>query len=82
MSAKGCHVCLTKANGEQAKGGGHGESGAVAKGEPTESKLKEARSTAELATHPAANAALVIKEFAEVFGGLDAKEVGGGWQLA
>jgi hypothetical protein len=76
MSAKGCHVCLTKTNGEQAKGGRYVEPGAVAKGEPSESKLKDARSTAKLAIHPGVNAALVIKEFAEVFGGLDAVEVG------
>src|SRR5687767_14746456 len=39
MSAKGCHVCLTKANGEQAKGGGHVEPAAVAKVKPTDSEL-------------------------------------------
>jgi hypothetical protein len=69
MSAKGCHVCLTKT------GGRHVEPVAVAKVE-LENKLKEARGTAKLATHPGVNAAMVIKEFAEVFGGLDAGEVG------
>jgi hypothetical protein len=69
MSAKGCHVCLTKT------GGRHVEPVAVAKVE-LENKLKEARGTAKLVTHPDVNAALVIKEFAEVFGGLDAVEVG------
>ena len=54
--------------------GGHfpvAPAGAVAKAEPTESKLKEARSTAKLAIHPAANAAMVIKEFCDHFGDLD-----------
>jgi hypothetical protein len=69
MSAKGCHVCLTKT------GGRHVEPVAVAKVE-LENKLKEARGTAKLVTHPGVNAAMVIKEFAEVFGGLDAGEVG------
>jgi hypothetical protein len=52
--------------------GGHpvAPAGAVAKAEPSESKLKEARSTAKLALHPAANAALVIKEFSDHFGHL------------
>ena len=59
MSAKGCHVCR------------HVEPGAVAK---AENKLR-ARNQAKLVTHPGVNAALVIKEFAEVFGGLDAVEV-------
>jgi hypothetical protein len=40
----------------------------VAKAEPTEGKLREARSTAKLVIHPAANAALVIKEFSDHFG--------------
>jgi hypothetical protein len=62
MSAKGCHVCR------------HVEPGAVAKAEP-ENKLKAARNQAKLVTHPGVNAAMVIKEFAEVFGGLDAVEV-------
>jgi hypothetical protein len=53
-------VCLTKTNG-------HVEPGAS---ESTESKLKEARGTAELATPPAVNAAMVIKEFGERFGDL------------
>jgi hypothetical protein len=62
MSGKGCHVCR------------HVEPGAVAKAEP-ENKLKAAMSTAKLVTHPGVTAAMVIKEFAEVFGGLDAGEV-------
>lgn len=64
MSAKGCHVCLTKT------GGRHVEPVAVAKVE-LESKLKEARGTAKLAIHPSVNAAMVIKEFGERFGDLD-----------
>ena len=41
---------------------------AIAKAEPSESKLKEARSTAKLAIHPSANAALVIEKFAIISG--------------
>jgi hypothetical protein len=48
------------------------EPGVVAK---AENKLKAARNQAKLVTHPSVNASLVIKEFAEVFGGLDAVEV-------
>jgi hypothetical protein len=40
----------------------------VAKAGPAENKLKEARSTAKLAIHPSANAALVIAEFSDHFG--------------
>ena len=65
MSAKGCHVCLTKT------GDRYVEPGAVAKAEPTDSELKEARGTAKLAIHPSVNAAMVIKEFGERFGDLD-----------
>ena len=60
--------------------GGHfpvAPAGAVAKAEPSESKLKEARSTAKLAIHPAANAAMVIKEFCDHFGDLDVGELAG-----
>jgi hypothetical protein len=42
--------------------------GKKAGAEPAEDKLKEARGTAELATHPAVNAAMVIKEFSDLSG--------------
>jgi hypothetical protein len=45
--------------------------GAVAKAEPTERRLKEARGTAKLAIPPSANAAMVLEEFGERFGDLD-----------
>ena len=43
----------------------------MAKAEPAESKLKEARGTANLAMLPSGNAAMVIKEFGDHFGDLD-----------
>jgi hypothetical protein len=52
--------------GRRAKKGG-----AVAKAKPTESKLREARVSARLVTHPSANAALVIAEFGNHFGDFD-----------
>ena len=57
--------CMPK-QGRRAKKGG-----AVAKAEPTESKLREARVSAKLVTHPSANAALVIAEFGNHFGDFD-----------
>ncbi|MCA1563247.1 MAG: hypothetical protein LC804_24345, partial [Acidobacteria bacterium] len=60
---------------EQARGGRYVEPGAVAKAEPTESKLKEARGTAKLAMLPSVNAAMVIKDFGERFGDLNAGEL-------
>jgi hypothetical protein len=63
MSAKGCHVCLTKTNGEQAKGGRHVEPGAVAKVKPTDSELKERLARAKMATRPEVRAAFLISEF-------------------
>ena len=47
----------------------------MAKAEPTDSELKEARGTAKLATHPSVNAAMVIKEFGKRFGYLNAGEL-------
>jgi hypothetical protein len=71
MSAKGCHVCLTKTKADM-EGGRHVEPGAVAKAEPTESEL-EARSIrrAKLVINPSVNAALVIEKFGDHFGDLD-----------
>jgi hypothetical protein len=60
---KGCHVCLTKTKADIGEVGRHGEPRPVAKAEPTESKLKEARGTAKLAIHPSVNAAMVIEKF-------------------
>lgn len=51
------------------------KAGAVAKAEPTESKLKEVRGSAELVIHPAANAALVIAEFSDHFGDFSVGEL-------
>ena len=48
---------------------------AVAKAEPTESKLKEARVSAKLVIHPAASAAMVIAEFSDHFGDFDVGEL-------
>jgi hypothetical protein len=62
MSAKGCHVCLTKTNGEQAKGGRHVEPAAVSKAERTE-EIKAAMARAKTALRPEVSAAAVIAEF-------------------
>jgi hypothetical protein len=63
MSAKGCHVCLRKTNGEQAKGGRHVEPGAVAKAEPIDGELKKRLARAKMAIRPEVRAAFVISEF-------------------
>jgi hypothetical protein len=70
MPGKGCHVCLTKTKADMGEVGRHGEPAAVAKAEPAESKLKEARFRAQTAIHPSVNAALVIEEFSERLGDL------------
>jgi hypothetical protein len=51
------------------------KAGTVAKAEPAENQVKEARGTAKLVIHPAANAAMVIAEFGDHFGDFNVGEL-------